>query len=487
MEKKSKLNQPQINKPLLMHSLEKDRHCNLEASNFLNQNNVNNKCQNNHSGEANNTGNYSNFIKIDKDRVIETNITASFNKLNEIITANNNISSNDIFEIKSKANNNQLNNYKTNNYNNTNQVISGNIVKTMPNLNYNNVNTGNNSNNNIPNNITSYCSNFNNQMTNHNNNNKNFMSINNLSNNNVSNNVQNFNPIPQQTINPINPSSFNINEVNNQLQITKFHNNHSNCNNTDYNQQSLTRKSSTNNTSNQVMKQSKVHKYMKEIDGLICHSTHIIGKGSFGKVVYGTNDNDDDICFKFEKICNHKNGSILKEEHRIYNFLKGGEGIPEITKFGSYKSSRYLAMELIGPSLDKYFNLCKKKFTLETTIFLGLQMLDRIEFVHSRGYIHRDIKPNNFLFGKFKRTMDSDDSTLYIIDFGLSASYLEQKNVNSGSIIQDKSKPGVFNINTFSNFASSKNPSSDKGKFIKFLCNKITIKHIIFVYKIYKI
>lgn len=167
-------------------------------------------------------------------------------------------------------------------------------------------------------------------------------------------------------------------------------------------------------------------KYMKDIDNYICHTTHTIGKGSFGKVVYGTTQSGEDICFKFEKISNHKNNSILKEEYRIYNYLDGGEGIPKIFQFGQHKSNRYLIMELIGPSLDKFFNLCEKKFNLETTLFLGQQMVDRIEFVHSRGFIHRDIKPNNFLFGKFSRTMDLNDTTLYIIDFGLSAPYLEQ-------------------------------------------------------------
>jgi serine/threonine protein kinase len=169
-------------------------------------------------------------------------------------------------------------------------------------------------------------------------------------------------------------------------------------------------------------------KYMKVVDkDFILHSTHVIGKGSFGKVVYGRTKQDKDICFKFEKTAAHKN-SILKEELKIYTQINGGIGVPSVISYGVYKTCRYIVMELAGPSLDKYFTLCDKKFKLETVIYLGLQMVDRIEYVHNKGFIHRDIKPNNFLFGKFTREMNSGDSTVHIIDFGLSTTYLESVN-----------------------------------------------------------
>lgn len=200
------------------------------------------------------------------------------------------------------------------------------------------------------------------------------------------------------------------------------------------------------NSNNALNSATKVHKYMKDIDGFICYSTHVIGKGSFGKVVYGKRSTGEDICFKFEKICNHKTNSILKEEYKMYKQLKGGIGIPEIHNFGLYKGSRYLAMELIGPSLDKFFNLCDKKLNLETTIFLGIQMIDRLYYVHSKGIVHRDIKPNNFLFGKFKKSLDLTDRTVYIIDFGLSAPYLEfDHSTGNGSTCLDRSLSKYIN------------------------------------------
>ena len=48
--------------------------------------------------------------------------------------------------------------------------------------------------------------------------------------------------------------------------------------------------------------------------------------------------------------------------------------------------------------------------------------LDRIEFVHSRNFIYRDIKPSNFLMG-----IGPSAHTVYLIDFGLSQRYCDDQ------------------------------------------------------------
>lgn len=142
-----------------------------------------------------------------------------------------------------------------------------------------------------------------------------------------------------------------------------------------------------------------------------------IGSGSFGEIYLGTNvQTNEEVAIKLENI-KTKHPQLLYES-KLYKILQGGTGIPNLRWFGTEGDYNVLVMDLLGPSLEDLFNFCSRKLSLKTVLMLADQMINRVEFVHSKSFLHRDIKPDNFLMGLGRRA-----NQVYIIDFGLAKKY----------------------------------------------------------------
>ncbi|UJR21144.1 hypothetical protein I4U23_024243 [Adineta vaga] len=123
-----------------------------------------------------------------------------------------------------------------------------------------------------------------------------------------------------------------------------------------------------------------------------------IGTGSFGYIYLGINiTNGEEVAIKLESVkARHPR---LSFESKLYKILKGGIGVPHIQYYAQENDYNILVMDLLGPSLEDLFNFCSRRFTMKTVLMLADQMIGRIEFVHNKNFIHRDIKPDHFLMG----------------------------------------------------------------------------------------
>ena len=144
-----------------------------------------------------------------------------------------------------------------------------------------------------------------------------------------------------------------------------------------------------------------------------------IGKGSFGLVYLCKNINNENyFAMKFEP--KSQQDLILEQESYILYYLRGF-GIPDIITYGHNSKYNILVQTLLGKSINSIFLHDNNKFSMKDCCMIGIQILDRLEYIHSKFIIHRDVKPDNFLIG------NPDINNIYIIDFGLAKKFMSSR------------------------------------------------------------
>ena len=193
-----------------------------------------------------------------------------------------------------------------------------------------------------------------------------------------------------------------------------------------------------------------------------------MGQGSFGSIYKGVNIRTyEEVAIKMESIQDET--KLLKHEAQVYQYLGSVTGFPIVKWYGIYKNNYYMVLNMLGPSLSQIKEVMIT-YSLDMTLMIGKQIIERLEYIHEKSLIHRDIKPDNFIMGK-KETQN----IVHLIDFGFCKRYISDNmihmNIQTGLPLIGT--PNYVSINVHDGISASRRDDIESvGYVLIYLLNK---------------
>ncbi|KAG1836773.1 kinase-like domain-containing protein [Suillus subalutaceus] len=129
--------------------------------------------------------------------------------------------------------------------------------------------------------------------------------------------------------------------------------------------------------------------------------TDLLGVGSFGNVSSAVHVlTGSEVAVKMDIPADAPTTPVvLPYEVLVYGLLRGHPGILSCKWSDMKGGAQFLVLDQVGVNLEQLRRVCRGELSLKTVVMLAVKMLDRIEFMHSRGLVQRDTKPKNFAMG----------------------------------------------------------------------------------------
>ena len=185
----------------------------------------------------------------------------------------------------------------------------------------------------------------------------------------------------------------------------------------------------------------------------------IIGRGSYSSIFQGKNIiNNELVAIKAED--NNKRIKMIDNDAYFLLFLKN-VGIPEVKSFGIYKNYKVLVETLLGDDLLNIFQ--NKKINKKDICMIFIQLIDRLEYIHSKYIIHRDLKPENIMFDLETKKI------IYLIDFGLAKKYRSgktKKHIKNTFIILLLGSERYCSLNAMSGYEQSRKDDLESAGYV---------------------
>jgi serine/threonine protein kinase len=171
-----------------------------------------------------------------------------------------------------------------------------------------------------------------------------------------------------------------------------------------------------------------------------------IGKGGFGQVyigrrissVFGNERGPVEVALKFEHKTSKGCSYGPPYEWQVYNTLSGNHGVPKVHYKGQQNDYYIMVMDLLGPSLWDVWNNSSHALSTEMVACIAIEAISILEKMHSKGYVHGDVKPENFLLGT---PGTADGKKLFLVDLGLATKW---KDASTGRHVDYDQRPDVF-------------------------------------------